>query len=66
MRRCGIGGCTKLHWAGDLCLEHFVAHHHDVTQESALAIRAASGTPWAIARAYRARVYTVWEIRHGS
>lgn len=66
MRRCELGGCTRLHFAGRWCLEHYVDHHHDLTRESALAIRAASGHILDIAREHRTSIFRVWEIRHGS
>jgi len=66
MRRCGLGGCGRPHWAGDWCLDHYVAHHHDVTRAKALAIRAAKGPTRAVAQVHGVSWWRVWEIRHGS
>jgi hypothetical protein len=59
-------GCYERHFALDWCLDHYVAHHHDVTREQALAIRAASGRTREVARTYGVSRWRVWEIRHGS
>lgn len=63
MRQCRLEGCFSRAWAADLCLDHYVALHHDVTRASALLIRAASGSTREIARIYKVSVPRVHEIR---
>ena len=63
MKRCSIGGCRERAWAAGECLEHYVAHRHDITMAKALAIRSARGSTHEVAQAYGVSWRRAWEIR---
>ncbi len=63
MRRCRHVGCNRPLFAADECLDHYVAHHHELTRSTAQAVQNASGNVREVAHHFELPVRLVWEIR---